>query len=106
MKPIAVFTTVGSEAEAKRIARALVERKLAACVQISQIESFYHWNGAVQNEPEYRLLIKTAAERYGEVEAAIREMHSYELPAIHAWAMDRIYAPYGEWIATNSAATS
>ncbi len=106
MKPIAVFTTVGSEAEAKRIARALVERKLAACVQISQIESFYHWNGAVQNEPEYRLLIKTADERYGEVEAAIREMHSYELPAIHAWAMDRIYAPYGEWIATNSAATS
>jgi periplasmic divalent cation tolerance protein len=106
MKPIAVFTTVGSEDEAKRIARTLVERKLAACVQISRIESFYHWNGAVQNEPEYRLLVKTIDERYSAVEAAIRELHSYELPAIHACVIDRIFAPYGEWIAANSAATS
>jgi periplasmic divalent cation tolerance protein len=102
-KPIAVFTTVGSEDEAKRIARALVERKLAACVQISRIESFYQWKGAVQNEPEYRLLVKTVDERYAAVEAAIRELHSYELPAIHACAIDRTFAPYGAWIVENSA---
>jgi periplasmic divalent cation tolerance protein len=103
MKPIAVFTTVGSEDEAKRIARALVERRLAACVQISRIESFYHWDGAVQNEPEYRLLIKTVDERYSAVEATIRELHSYELPAIHACAIDRIFVPYAEWLTENSA---
>jgi periplasmic divalent cation tolerance protein len=102
MKPIAVFTTVGSEDEAKRIAQALVERKLAACVQISAIESYYHWKDAVQNEREFRLLIKTVDERYTAVEAAIREMHSYELPAIHACAIDRIFAPYSEWITENS----
>lgn len=104
MKPIAVFTTVGSEDEAKHIARALVEHKLAACAQISAIESFYHWNGAVQNEREYRILIKTVDERYAEVEAAVRELHSYELPAIHACAIDRIFGPYGEWVERNSAA--
>jgi periplasmic divalent cation tolerance protein len=103
-KPIAVFTTVGSEDEAKRIARTLVERKLAACVQISVIESFYRWNEAVQDEREYRLLIKTVDERYSAVEAAIRELHSYELPAIHACAIERIFAPYAQWVAENSTA--
>jgi periplasmic divalent cation tolerance protein len=101
-KPIAVFTTVGSEEEARRIAQALVERKLAACVQISRIESFYRWKEAVQNEPEYRLLIKTVGERYAAVESAIRELHSYELPAIHACAIERIFAPYGDWLSANS----
>jgi periplasmic divalent cation tolerance protein len=101
-KAIAVFTTVGSEDEAKRIARTLVERKLAACVQISAIESFYRWDGAVQNEREYRLLIKTVDERYAAIEAAIRELHSYELPAIHACAIDRISAPYGQWVIQGS----
>jgi periplasmic divalent cation tolerance protein len=102
MRCIAVVTTVGSLADARRMARELVERKLAACAQISEIESFYRWDGAVQNEKEYRVLFKTSAEQYGAVEAAIRELHSYELPAIHAAALDRVYQPYGEWIEANS----
>jgi len=103
MNPIAVITTVGSRAEAQAMARALVERKLAACAQIEEIESFYTWNGAVQNEREFRVTFKTMDAQYAAIEAAIRELHSYELPAIHAVALAAVYAPYGEWIATHSA---
>jgi periplasmic divalent cation tolerance protein len=102
MKPIAVFTTVGSQHDARALARALVERKLAACAQISAIESFYVWDGTLQHEPEWRIVFKTTDERYAEVEAAIRELHGYELPAIHALVFEQVFAPYGEWIAANS----
>jgi len=102
MKLIAVFTTVGSIDEARAIAGSLVERKLAACIQISEIESVYRWNEAVQREREFRLLIKTAADRYSAVEQAIRELHSYELPAIHTLAIESAFEPYAAWVETNS----
>jgi periplasmic divalent cation tolerance protein len=103
MNPIAVITTVGSRAEAQFMARALVERKLAACAQIDAIESLYTWNGAVQNEPEFRITFKTMGAQYAAIEAAIRELHSYELPAIHAVALAHIYAPYAQWVRENVA---
>ena len=103
MNYIAVVTTIGSLAEAQSMASALVERKLAACVQISEIESFYTWNDAVQNEKEFRVLLKTTSERYPSVEDAIRELHSYDLPAIHAFAFEHVYGPYAAWIESNSA---
>lgn len=102
MKYLAVITTVASQVEARSMARVMVERKLAACAQISEIESFYTWNGALQNEKEFRVLFKTTDACYQAVEDAIRELHSYELPAIHAVPFERIYAPYGEWIAANA----
>lgn len=102
MKPIAVITTVGSQAEARALARAMVERKLAACAQISEIESFYTWDGAVQNDREFRVVFKTTNESYPVLEKAIRELHAYELPAIHALPFEQVYAPYAEWIASNS----
>jgi periplasmic divalent cation tolerance protein len=98
---LAVVTTVDSQQEAQRMARALVERGLAACAQISQIESFYSWDGAVQNAQEFRVLFKTTNALYEAVELAIRELHSYELPAIHACAIEEIYAPYADWIENN-----
>jgi len=102
MKLIAVYTTVASRDDARRMARALVERKLAACAQISEIESFYSWRGAVQDEPEWRLLFKTTQERYAAVEAAIRELHPYELPAIHAVPVAQAFAPYADWVEKGS----
>ena len=105
MNTIAVFTTIDSPEQAGAIANVLVERKLAACVQISNIESVYEWQGATQNDSEYRLMIKTTSDRYDEVEAAIRELHSYDLPAIYAVALQRVYAPYAEWVAENSTAS-
>jgi len=102
MKPIAVITTVGSLHEARAMARAPVERKVAACAQICQIESYYLWKGELQNGPEFRVLFKTTSSRYAVVEAAIREMHPYELPAIHSVAFEHVHAPYGAWIEANS----
>ena len=102
MTTIAVFTTIDRVEQARVIANTLVERKLAACVQISAIESVYTWEGSTQNEKEFRLLAKTTDDRYPEVEAAIRELHTYELPAIYATDMVDIYEPYAEWVATSS----
>ena len=103
MSIIAVFTTIDGEEQARKIAATLVERKLAACVQVSGIESFYKWNAAAQNDREFRLMIKTTEERYADVEAAIRDLHPYELPAIYSLAVANAYAPYEEWVAENSA---
>ena len=98
MTPIAVVTTVASRAEAQTMAHALVQRRLAACAQISEIESVYRWKGQVHQDPECRLVIKTTRERYAQVEQTIRELHSYELPAIHALAFAAVSAPYAQWI--------
>jgi periplasmic divalent cation tolerance protein len=96
--PIAVVTTVGSKKEARTIALALVEAKLVACAQIEKIDSVYAWRGKIEHGKEYRVLLKTTAERYDAVENAIRNLHSYELPAIHALAFERVSTAYADWI--------
>ncbi len=98
MTHIVVLTTVASLEDARTLARTMVERRLAACAQISPIESYYHWHGAVHNEPEFRIAFKTVAERYAHIEAAIRAQHPYELPDIHALSLDHVYAPYAQWV--------
>ena len=98
MTAIAVVTTVGSRKEARRMAQALVDAKLAACAQISKINSVYAWKGKVESGKEYRVLVKTVEARYSSVERAIRDMHSYELPAIHAFAFEHVSRAYADWI--------
>jgi periplasmic divalent cation tolerance protein len=105
MSSIAIMTTTDSLDEARVIAAALVERKLAACAQISSIESYYTWDGEVRNDDEFRLLIKTTAACYADVEAAILELHSYDLPAVVAFDITRAYGPYADWIAACAAGT-
>jgi len=97
-----VVTSVGSRDEADRMARALVEQRLAACAQISAIDSYYVWDDAVRHEGEFRILFKVAASAYEEAERAIRSLHSYDLPAIHAIAVERAHAPYADWVIANS----
>jgi periplasmic divalent cation tolerance protein len=98
MKYIAVITTLGDLSEARSIARALVERKLVACAHVSEIESFYIWRDALQDEKEFQLVCKTTSDRYQAVESAIRELHSYDLPDIHAHALESVYPPYAQWL--------
>ena len=102
MKPIAVVTTVAGKKEARALARALVEARLAACAQISRIESVYAWKGAIERSKEYRVLFKTTEQSYPAVENAIRKLHSYKLPAIHAFAFEHVYSAYAEWITENA----
>jgi periplasmic divalent cation tolerance protein len=97
-----VLTTVSSTDEAQKIARALVERRLAACVNIvSPIESVYRWKGEIESAKEWLLIIKTSAEAFGAVERAIRELHSYELPECIELSIEGGSAEYLAWIGSN-----
>lgn len=94
-----VLTTAESEAQASRIAEALVDRRLAACVNIiPRIRSVYRWQGKVETSEECLLLIKTIRAREEEVRAAIRELHAYELPEHIAVAIDTGSEEYLEWL--------
>jgi periplasmic divalent cation tolerance protein len=77
-----VFTTTDSAEHASSLARGIVEARLAACVHIEAIRSIYRWQGAVHDEPEWRLAIKTRASRYVELEQHIKTHHSYRTPEI------------------------
>ena len=82
---VQITTTADSGPAAERIATELVNRRLAGCVQIvGPIQSVYRWQGAIERAEEWLLLIKTAADQYAAVEAAIRELHSYDVPEIIA----------------------
>jgi len=94
-----VLSTAGSQEEARKIAHALVERRLAACVNIvGPIESVYRWKGAVESAPEHLLVIKTTAAAFPRVRDAIREMHSYELPECVMVAIEDGDQEYMRWI--------
>ena len=96
---IVVFMTSGNADEARRIANELVERQLAACVQIlPEIESVYRWNGEVQRETEILLLAKTTAAQFDDLEKAVRGIHSYDTPEIVAVPMARVSEPYRAWL--------
>lgn len=95
-----VLSTAGSEEEARKIARYLVEQQLAACVNIvPQIESIYRWQGKVESSREWLLLIKTTAANFSKVRDAIGELHSYDLPECIALSIEDGSADYLRWIA-------
>ena len=94
-----VLTTAGSEAEARKIAQALVERGLAACVNIvPRIQSVYRWEGKIEHAEEYLLLIKTVKAREEQVRAAICELHTYGLPECIAIPIASGSADYLKWL--------
>jgi periplasmic divalent cation tolerance protein len=95
-----VLTTAGSQDEARKIARALVERRLAACVNIvAPVESVYRWQGEVENAQEWLLIIKTTAQAFSKVREAICELHSYDLPECVLLSIEDGSKTYLEWIA-------
>jgi periplasmic divalent cation tolerance protein len=99
MNALIVFTHVPDRAAAEKIARALIERKLAACVNIlAECTSIYRWQGKIETAGEVPLLIKTRADIYDEVEAAIKSLHPYELPEIVAVSVERGSGEYLDWI--------
>jgi len=96
---IQVSTTAPSKEEAGRIARTLVESKLAACAQVmGPIESHYRWKGALEQSTEWLCLVKTRRANYAAVEAAIRANHSYEVPEIIACPIEAGSEPYLSWL--------
>ena len=103
MKLLAVMTTVPTEALAREMARVCVARRLAACVQLSRIESIYRWEGDVQQEAEFRLMFKTTQACYDRLEAALRELHPYALPAIYALDVAKAEPAYAHWVDQSTA---
>ncbi len=98
-----VLTNCPDAATAQRIARSLVEQRLAACVnQLAPVQSVYRWEGAVEEAAEIPLLIKTTRERYPELESAIRSLHPYSVPEIVAVPVVAGYSAYLRWVSAET----
>jgi len=103
MNALLVLTNLPDRAAAEKLAEALIQKRVAACVNImAPCRSVYRWKGAVQHDEEYPVLIKTTRESYAALEAAIREAHPYELPEIVAVPIERGLPAYLDWVATET----
>lgn len=102
-EPMIVFVTCGSEEEAYRISKTLVEEYLAACVNIlSSIRSIYRWEGKIWDEKEFLLIIKTQKKHFERIEKRIKSLHSYSVPEIIALPIEKGYEPYLRWLFENT----
>jgi periplasmic divalent cation tolerance protein len=97
--PMVVLVTCGSEDEALKIARTLVEEHLAACVNlVSPIRSIYRWEGKIWDEREWLLVIKTQKQRFEELERKVKSLHSYSVPEIIGLPIIEGASSYLEWL--------
>lgn len=102
--PLVVLTTVESREQAETIARMLVERQLAGCVQIvGPITSFYRWQGAVETAGELLLLIKTRSSIYPDLERTLIDIHPYQTPEIIALPVEAGFQGYLSWLVDSTA---
>ena len=100
-----VIANCPDEACANRIALAVVEAGLAACVNLlPRVQSVYRWQGAIESASEVPLLIKTTAGRYSELETAIRALHPYDVPEIIALPIAQGLPAYLDWLAAETRA--
>jgi len=96
---VVALSTVGTAEDAERLARALVERRLAACVNVVPgVVSHYRWQGELQRDQEQLLVIKTRSEQLDALRRALAELHPYELPELVAFEISAGSAPYLEWL--------
>lgn len=96
---IQVTTTTGDRGVAERIAAELVDRRLAACVQISgPVKSVYHWRGEIETTEEWVCTAKTVAERFSEIERVVAELHPYDTPELIATPITAASAAYEAWL--------
>ncbi|MEN3973591.1 divalent-cation tolerance protein CutA [Emcibacter sp. SYSU 3D8] len=103
---VTVYMTASSAAEADRIASALVEDRLVACVNIlGEVQSVYRWEGAVRHDTEVALVAKTRASLFDALTARVRALHAYEVPCIVSWPIDAGNPAYLSWIEAETAGT-
>ena len=101
-EPCVVMTTCRAQ-DAEHLAMALVDRRLAGCVQRISIDSTYRWEGAIQNDPETLLLIKTRRDRYDAVAAFLAEAHPYDEPEVLMLPVSNASDGYARWLADETA---
>ena len=97
---IQVLTTVEQKADAEKIAKTLVEKRLAACVQIiGPLTSYFHWQGKMDSAQEYLCLIKSREDLFAELETVIKELHPYEIPEVLGIPIKKGGKDYLNWMA-------
>lgn len=102
MKTIIIQTTCSSEEEAQNIAKILIEEKFAACVQLSQIKSFYNWDNQFCSDKETLLNIKTRKKHFKKIKSRIKELHSYDVPEIIQLDISKSSKKYLKFIKDNT----
>jgi periplasmic divalent cation tolerance protein len=101
MNPIhacVVMTTASNKEQAEKLARAALEARLAACVQIQEITSYYWWDGKINHEPEQLLYLKTTSDKYQALEALLIANHSYDTPEILQMPVEAGFEKYLNWM--------
>jgi periplasmic divalent cation tolerance protein len=99
MSIVSIYAVFGSVEEAERIGRTVVEERLAACINIlPPVRSFYRWKAKVESADEIAAILKTHHWRSDALIARIAQLHSYEVPCIVTWPIDKIFSKYAEWV--------
>lgn len=93
-----IYITASSKDEAEKIAKALLEDRLAACVNIFPINSMFWWEGKIENANEYAMIVKTTAEKFAEIRKKVKELHSYKVPCICEIPISRGLREFLDWI--------
>lgn len=93
-----ILTTTDNVKTAERIAEALLKEKLAACIQIDSVRSFYTWEASLAGEDEFRLQIKALRKNYADIEKTIIDLHSYDIPQIIMLDIAGGFEPYLKWV--------
>ncbi|MET1125146.1 MAG: divalent-cation tolerance protein CutA [Archaeoglobaceae archaeon] len=93
-----VYVTTPSQEEAEKIARALLEKRLAACVNIFPVRSMFWWEGKIETALEFAMIIKTKAEKFSEIRELVKSMHSYTVPCICEISVERGLREFLDWI--------
>ena len=99
MSVISVYAVFANSEEAERIGRLMIEERLAACVNIlGAIRSIYRWQGQVETADEVAAIFKTSDARADALITRIASLHSYDVPCVATWPIDKILAPYADWV--------
>ena len=99
MSVISVYAIFANADEAERIGRAVIEERLAACINIlGPVRSIYRWQGAVETADEVAAIFKTSQASADALIVRIAGLHSYEVPCIATWPVDKILRPYADWV--------
>jgi periplasmic divalent cation tolerance protein len=102
MSVVSVYAVFANAEEAERIGRAVIEERLAACINIlSPVRSIYRWHGAIETAAEVAAIFKTADHQVDALMMCIAALHSYDVPCIVTWPVDKLTAAYADWVESN-----
>ena len=104
MSVVSVYVIFANAAEAERIGRVVVEERLAACINIiGEVRSIYRWQGDVETAHEAAAILKTSQDTANALITRIAALHSYEVPCIASWPIDKVLASYAQWVEESTA---